>query len=139
MTDISKNGKINVWKTMAEADLGSWVSPKASRIQKFFEDILINGDFGNGTYATNEIDEDIAPYLRGFQFNSGEYKRFSITTCLDLHCCTIHGDDVVEDLMHYMMMQCKPYEESRQFWFVYYQTLQAEKLKSAKKTKKRTH
>jgi hypothetical protein len=105
MTDISKNNIVNRWKQMADADLGSLVSPVADEIGRFFQ-AMFEGDNGDGTYTTNAIKSDskVAALIRGFEWSTGYNADdgLSVIFCIDLHSVTMDAS-VLREFDNYLM------------------------------------
>ena len=138
MTDITKTNIVNRWDKLANADLGTWVSPAASTIKRFFES-LFEHDWG-GTYWTDSVTSEdwLLACLRGYQWReclegSDEMK---LTFCLDLHSVVL-AERLVEDIDRYLMTECGPYRDDPHTWLWHWQELIRSEMKPVKKRRGR--
>ena len=105
MTEISRNNIVKRWQRLADADLGTMVSPLADEIMRFFR-AMFEGDNEDGTFTTNSVHsgDKVAALIRGFQCNTGYTAEdgLNVIFCLDLHSVTMDSM-TLNEFDHYLM------------------------------------
>jgi hypothetical protein len=127
MTDISKRNLVDFWTILADADLGTKVSPVAAEIGCFFESLLA-GEC-NGRYSTTAFTAEsrMAAYLRGFQCDRHpDTEDFYMVCCLDLHSVVMSEFGLMEFFS--WMVTSQPYSGSTMNWLWRRQDIERRKM-----------
>lgn len=126
MTDITKRNLVNFWTTLADADLGTAVSPVAAEIGAFMRDLLSNEYKGAYTSTAFTAESRVAASLRGFQCDQHpDPEDFYMVCCLDLHSVTM-SEYGVEDFFDWLIMT-QPYSGSTMNWLYRRQEIERRK------------
>lgn len=140
MTDITKTNILERWDKLANADLGSWVSPVAAEIRDFFQ-AMFDGQRDSDVYTTNDFTSSnkIVCILRGFQINTGYYAEDGLTLSfsLDLHNVTMDSF-MLKEFDDYLMARSPAYSGDTFTWLYRWQKLIAEESKPARSHKRKT-